>query len=91
MGGDQVLRRAQVDCCLGRELLSLGLGCSGGAVGCPRKSSRSVRSRSSTQGVGSQPAGGWMEAAWGRPFGELGGDIGFGGDGRKGLGGEASG
>ena len=32
-----------------------------------------------------------VEAVWGRPFGELGGDIGFGGDGRKGLGGEASG
>ena len=32
-----------------------------------------------------------VEAVWGRPFGELGGDIGFGGDRRKGLGGEASG
>jgi hypothetical protein len=41
--------------------------------------------------VGSQPAGRGVEAVWGRPFGELGGDIGFGGDGRKGLGGEAEG
>jgi hypothetical protein len=34
---------------------------------------------------------GRMEAVLGRPFGEPGGDIGFGGDGRKILGGEATG
>jgi hypothetical protein len=32
-----------------------------------------------------------VEAVWGRPFGEPGGDIGLGGDGRKRLGGEATG
>ena len=51
--------------------------------------SECAESKFNTRGGGAACWG--VEAVWGRPFGELGDDVGFGGDRRKRLGGEASG